>query len=63
MRTHPQIPNMLGELVMMVVRPAKALIALTALTAGSVASLNLISMGDAHGCNGGLRIRSVLLIY
>jgi hypothetical protein len=49
--------------VKIVVIPAKAPIAMTALTAGSVASLNLSSMGDAHGYDGGLRIRSVLLIY
>jgi hypothetical protein len=63
MRTHPPIPTTLGELVKIMVIPAKAPIAMTALTAGSVASLNLSSMGDAHGYDGGLRIRSVLLIY
>ena len=66
MRTQPLIPNALGELVMTVVMPAKAPIAMTALTAGSVASLNLSSMGEARddgSGGGGLRIRSVLLIY
>jgi hypothetical protein len=66
MRTQPLIPNTLGELVMMVVTPTKAPIATTALTAGSVASLNLSSMGESRGDGGGgggLRIRSVLLIY
>jgi hypothetical protein len=49
---------------MMQVMPANALIAMTALMAGSVASLNLISMGGAQGGGGGdLKIRSVLLIY
>ncbi len=63
-RTQPLIPNKLGELVMMQVMPVNALIAMTALTAGSVASLNLISMGGAlGGGGGGLKIRSVLLIY
>jgi hypothetical protein len=64
-RTQPLIPNALGELVMMRVMPIKAPIAMTALTAGSVASSNLSSMGEAHGNGGvgGLRIRSVLLIY
>ena len=64
-RTQPLIPNALGELVMMRVMPIKAPIAMTALTAGSVASSNLSSMGEAHGTGGvgGLRIRSVLLIY
>ncbi len=41
MRTEPLIPNTLGELVMTVVMPAKVPIAMTALTAGSVASSNL----------------------
>jgi hypothetical protein len=66
LRTQPLISNMLGELVMMVVMPVKAPIAMTALTAGSVVSSNLSSMGEAHGNGGGgggLRIRSVLLIY
>jgi hypothetical protein len=66
MRTQPLIPNTLGELVMMVVMLTKVPIAMTALTAGSVASLNLSSMGEAcgnGGGGGGLRIRSVLLIY
>jgi hypothetical protein len=66
MRTHPLIPNMLGELVMMVVMPTKAPIAIKTLTAGSVVSLNLSSMGEARSNGGGgygLRIRSVLLIY
>ena len=64
-RTQPLIPNLLGELVMMQVMPVKAPIAMTALTVGSVASLNLSSMGEAHGGGGvgGLKIRSVLLIY
>jgi hypothetical protein len=48
--------------------PANAPIAMTALTAGSVVSLNLISMGRAlggggGGGGGGLKIRSTLLIY
>jgi hypothetical protein len=60
-RTQPLIPNTLGELGMMQVMPP---IAMTALTAGSEASLNLISMGGAlGGGGGGLKIRSVLLIY
>ncbi len=63
MRTHPLIPNALGELVMMVVMPAKAPIAMTALTAGSAASSNVSSMGEARGGGAGLRIRSVLPIY
>jgi hypothetical protein len=63
-RTQPLIPNMLGELVMMQVMPANAPIAMTALTADSIASLTLISMGGAQGGGGGdLKIRSVLLIY
>ncbi len=63
-RTQPLIPNTLGELVMMQVMLANALIAMTALKAGSVASTNLISMGGALGGGGGsLKIRSVLLIY
>jgi hypothetical protein len=63
-RTQPLIPNTLGELVMMQVMPANAPIAMTALTAGSVASLNSISMAGAlGGGGGGLKIRSVLLIY
>jgi hypothetical protein len=65
-RTQPLIPNTLGELVMKQVMPVKAPItSMTALTAGSVASLNLSSMGEARGDGGvgGLRIRSVLLIY
>ena len=61
-RTQPLIPNTLGELVMMQVMLANAPIAMTALMAGSVASLNLISMGGAQG-GGDLKIRSVLLIY
>ncbi len=63
-RTQPLIPNTLGELVMMRVMPVKAPIAMTALTAGSVANSNLSSMGEARGNGrvGGLRIRSVLLI-
>jgi hypothetical protein len=66
MRTQPRIPNTLGELVMMVVMPMKAPITMTALAAGSVASSNLSSVGEARGNGGGgggLRIRSVLLIY
>jgi hypothetical protein len=64
MRTQPLKQNTLGELAMMQVMPANAPIAMTALTAGSVASLNLISMGGALGGGGsGLKIRSVLLIY
>ncbi len=66
MRTQPLIPNTLGELVMTVEMPAKALILMTALTAGSVVSSNLSSIREAHGNGGGgggLRIRSVLLIY
>jgi hypothetical protein len=63
-RTQPLIPNTLGELVMMQVLPANAPIAMTAFTAGSVASLTLISMGGAQGGGGvDLKIRSVLLIY
>ncbi len=63
-RTQPLISNTFGELVMMQVMLANAPIAMTALTAGSVASLNLISMGRALGGGGvGLKIRSVLLIY
>jgi hypothetical protein len=64
-RAQPLIPNTLGELLMMQVMPANAPIALTALTAGSVVSSNLSSMGGAHGGGGGggLKIRSVLLIY
>jgi hypothetical protein len=61
--TQQLIPNTLGELVMMQVMPANAPIAMTALTAGSVASLNLISMGGALGGGGGsLKIKSVLPI-
>ncbi len=66
MRTQTLIPSTLGELVMTVVMPAKVPIAMTALTAGSFASLNLSSTGEARGDGGGgggLRIRSVLLIY
>ena len=63
MKTQPLIPNTLGELVMMQVMPENAPSAMTALRAGSVASLNLISMGGALGGDGGLKIRSVLLIY
>jgi hypothetical protein len=63
-RTQLLIPNMLGELVMMQVMPENALIAMTALMAGSVVSLNLISMeGALGGGGGGLKIRLVLLIY
>ncbi len=45
MTIQPPIPNMLGELEMMRVMLANAPIAMAALTAGSVASLNLTSMG------------------
>jgi hypothetical protein len=45
MRTQPPIPNKLGELEMMCVMLVNAPIAMAALTAGSVASLNLSSMG------------------
>ncbi len=62
-RTQPLMPNTLGELLMMQVMPANAPSAMTVLTAGSVVSLNLISMGGALGGDGGLKIRSVLLIY
>ncbi len=63
-RTQLLIPNTLGELVMMQVMPANAPIAMTVLMAGSVASLNLISMGGAQGVGGcDLKIRPVLLIY
>ncbi len=63
-RTQPLIPNTLGELVMMQVMPANTPIAMTALMAGSVASLNLIFIEGAFGGGGGgLKIRSVLLIY
>jgi hypothetical protein len=63
-RIQPLIPNMLGELVTMQVMLVNAPIAMTALIAGSVASLKLISMGGALGGGGGsLKIRSVLLIY
>ncbi len=49
---------------MMQVMPANAPIAMTALMAGSVASSNLIYMeGALGGGGGGLKIRSVLLIY
>ncbi len=60
--TQPLIPHTLGELVMMQVMPVNAPIAVTALTAGSVASSNLIFMGGAQGV-GDLEIRPVLLIY
>ncbi len=45
MRTQPPIPNTLGELEMMRVMLVNAPITMAALTAGSVASLNLSSMG------------------
>jgi hypothetical protein len=45
MRTQPPIPNTLGELEMMCVMLANTQIAMAALTAGSVASSNLSSMG------------------
>jgi hypothetical protein len=45
MRTQPPIPNTLGELEMMRVMLANAPIAMAALSAGSVASSNLSSMG------------------
>jgi hypothetical protein len=60
-RTQPLIPNTLGELVMMQVMPANAPIAMTAFTAGSIASSTLISVGGAQG-GGDLKIRSILLI-
>jgi hypothetical protein len=62
-RTQQLIPKMLGESVMMHVMPANAPSAMTALTAGSVVSSNLSSMGGAIGGGGGLKIRSVQLIY
>jgi hypothetical protein len=46
MMMQPLIPNVLGEFVMMVVIPAKAPSAMAVLHAGSVASLNLSSMGE-----------------
>jgi hypothetical protein len=52
-RTQQLIPNTLKELVMMQVMPANVQIAMTALTAGSVASLNLSSLGWALGGGGG----------
>jgi hypothetical protein len=52
-RTQPLISNTLGELVMMRAMLANAPVAMTALMAGSVASLNLISMGEAQGGGGG----------
>ena len=45
MRTQPPITNTLGELEMMHVMLLNAPIAMVALTVGSVASLNLSSMG------------------
>ena len=48
-RLHPLTPNTLGVLVIMAVMPPKAPIVMTALTAGSVVSSNLISMREAHG--------------
>ncbi len=45
MRMHPPIPSMLGELEMIRVMLANASIAMAALTADSVVSLNLSSMG------------------
>ena len=62
-RTQPLIPNTLGELVMMQVMPANAPSAMAVMGAGSVAGLNLSSMGGALGGGGDLKIRSVLLIY
>ncbi len=62
-RTQPQIPNMLRELVMMQMMPANAPMAMTAFTAGSVANSIKISTGGAQADGGGLKIRSVLLIY
>jgi hypothetical protein len=66
MRMQPPIPNTLGKLEMMRVILANAPSAMVALTAGSVASLNLSSMGVKEywkGAARGERIRSVLLIY
>jgi hypothetical protein len=48
MKSQPPIPNMLSELEMMRVMLANAPIAMAALIAGSVASLNLSSMGVKH---------------
>ena len=61
----PPIPNALGESEMMRVILANAPRAIAVLQAGSVASSNLSSMGETRGDGGvgGLRIRSVLLIY
>ena len=44
MRTHPAIPNRLGELEMILVIPANAPSAMAVLQAGSVASSNLSSI-------------------
>jgi hypothetical protein len=66
MRTQPPIPNTLGALEMMCVMLANAPIAMAALTAGSVVSSNLSSMGVKDYWKEaafGKRIRSVLLIY
>ncbi len=52
MRAQALMPKMFGEYVMVVVIPANAPIAMSALTAGSVASLNFISMREAHGGGG-----------
>ncbi len=45
MRKKPPIPNALNEMEMMGVMPANFPSAMAALTAGSVVSLNLSSMG------------------
>ncbi len=67
MRMQPLISNVLGESVMMRVMPENAPSAMAALTVGSVASLNVSSMGVLRDLKGaalcGLRMRSVLLIY
>ena len=44
MRTHPAIPNRLGELEMILVIPVNAPSAMAVLQAGSVASSNLSSI-------------------
>jgi hypothetical protein len=64
-RTQLLIPNTLGELAMMQMMPANAPSAMAVMGAGSVAGLNLSSMGGALGDGGvgGLKIRSILLIY
>jgi hypothetical protein len=47
-RTQPLSPNVLGELVMMLVMPVNAPSAMIALTAASVARSNLSSMDEAQ---------------